>query len=148
MNTETLSKKKLKRNYPQFFVIARKYGLDKSELALAYSNGRTDSLRALSDLEFTDCLAHLVQIQRIDPEFISTLHWKPKPGDKTRKKMIAICHQMNWGATEQILIRLDAWCMDQKFKKRLMEHTPHELGLLCHILETEVLGSYLRDLSK
>jgi len=140
------------RNYPQFFAICRAYDLEKDGLAHDVSNGRTQSLRALTDKEWNQLMDYLKSIQA------EQKNWQPKPGDIQRKKMISIARQMNWfpltapedGAQgiKMIMARLDNWCLQQKYKKPLMEHTVQELNILVSIFEEKVFKSYLVGLNK
>lgn len=138
----------MKRNYPQFFAICRTFGLEKEELAAEVSSGRTSSLRALTEDEFSSIMERLDSMRRGIP-------WTPPPGDVQRKKMISIARQMNWHLVDgkdkgiaQIIVRLDCWAQAQKFKKELMKHTVQELNILVSIFEEKVFKSYLEDLNK
>lgn len=143
MTTSTNSSKKpaySKRNYPQFFALIKQFEIDKEEIALASSLGRTSSLKALTDEEWEGMMELLTGMQQ-------EKNWTPPPGDVQRKKMISIARQMNWNASE-IMKRLDEWAMKQKFKKPLMKHTVPELNVLVSIFEEKVYKSYLEDLNK
>ncbi len=122
--------------------------MDKEEVALASSGGRTASLRGLTDEEWQEIMEQLTAMQKGNK-------WNPPPGDVQRKKMISIARQMNWQLVEgkdkgivQIMARLDAWAHQQKYKKELMKHTVQELNVLVSIFEEKVYKSYLEDLNK
>jgi hypothetical protein len=144
----------MKRNYPQFFTLIRQFRMDKEEVALASSGGRTASLRSLTDQEWSEIMEQLTAMQKGNK-------WNPPAGDVQRKKMISIARQMNWHLTpgpspqgegrseiQIIMERLDGWCLKQKFKKELMKHTVQELNVLVSIFEEKVYKSYLEDLNK
>lgn len=151
MTTSTNSSKKpafSKRNYPQFFALIKQFEMDKDEVALACSLGRTSSLKGLTDEEWNTMMHQLTGMQK-------GKDWTPPPGDIQRKKMISISRQMNWHLVDgkdkgiaQIMARLDGWCLKQKFKKELMKHTVQELNILISIFEEKVYKSYLEDLNK
>lgn len=136
------------RNYPQFFAITKAFDLDKDELAQEVSQGRTASLRALTDKEWLSLMSQLQAMQ-------DKKDFTPPPGDVQRKKMISIARQMNWHMKDgqdlgisHLINRLDAWCQKQKYKKPLMKHTVQELNILLSIFEEKVFTSYLTDLNK
>lgn len=144
----------MKRNYPQFFALIKQFEMDKDEVALASSLGRTASLKGLTDEEWNTMMHQLTGMQK-------GKDWTPPPGDIQRKKMISISRQMNWhlnppadlpewwrSESQIIRFRLDAWCLKQKFKKPLMKHTVQELNVLVSIFEEKVYKSYLEDLNK
>lgn len=123
--------------YKELFAICKRLGLDYKEEVHNFTNGRTDSLRALTDGEYL----HLcISLNKAAPG-----NWKPKPGDKIRKKMIALAKQMQWNDP---IVTLNAWCLKQKYKKRLNDLNAEELGVLVTILEKNVFGSYLKGLNK
>lgn len=140
------------RNYPQFFAICRAHGIEKEEIVNQVSEGRTSSLRALTDKEWNQMMYELTANQVLQKA------WSPKPGDIQRKKMISIARQMNWNMSTNrpiqdkghamIMYRLDTWCLQQKYKKPLMAHTVQELNILVSIFEEKVFKSYLTDLNK
>lgn len=135
----------MKRNYKQLFAICKKHGLDYKDKVAEFTNGRTESLKELTDGEYKELM---IRLQRFNPQppeggFV------PKPGDKMRKKMISIAGQMQWGtSTMQLVGRINNWCLHQKFKKPLMEHNEEELGLLVTIFEQKVLADYFKGLNR
>lgn len=123
--------------YSQLFAILKKNDLTKEEAVSWFTNGRTTSLTALTDAEYREL------IRRMQGYNV------PPPGDKARKKLIAIARSMSWGKnTAEILSRLDIWCQAQKYKKTLMAHTEAELGMLVTIFETKVYHDFLSALNK
>ena len=75
--------------------------------------------------------------------------YTPPAGDAQRKAMIAIAWQMKWGNNNaEVVAKLNQWCLDQKFKQPLNDHTEAELNTLLHVLRTKVLGSYLKDFNR
>lgn len=129
--------------YEQVFAFCKKHGLDYKDVVSQFTNGRTDSLRALSDAEYL----HLcIGLNRSSPG-----KWEPKPGDKVRKKMIAIARQMHWGTAGSnfhLLAKLDAWCLKQKYGKRLNDLSVEELGVMATVFEKNVYGDYLKGLNR
>lgn len=123
--------------YSQFFTIINKIGLTKEEAVMEFTNGRTDSLTSLNDSEFKELMRKL-----------STLN-TPPPGDIMRKKMIGIAKSMHWGNnTKEILLRIDDWCIKQKFRKKLMQLDLAELSTMLTIFEQKVYNDYLSALNK
>lgn len=132
------------RDYKQFFAICKKHGFDYKDKVAEFTNGRTDSLKALTDGEFKELSIRMAHLNAPARQV-----FKVKPGDKQRKKMISLASQMRWGPEiAQIIGRLDAWCLKQKFKKPLMKHSENELNLLLAIFEQRVYSDYLTDLNK
>lgn len=133
-----------KRDYSRFFAICKTHRFDYKDKVAEYTKGKTDSLRALTDDQFTDLMVMMIQINiGYRKDFI------PKPGDKQRKKLIGIAKSMFWGKnTEETLVDLDRWIRKQKFKKPLMSHTPNELNLIIAIFEQRVEPDYLTAITK
>jgi hypothetical protein len=126
-----------KRDYGQFYAIINKMGITKQEIVKEFTNGRTDSLTALSDSEWREVSDWL------------RIHNKIPPGDLARKKMISIAKSMNWGENaKEIVPRLDAWLLKQKFAKPLMQLDVPQLSLMLTIFEQRVYADYLKDLNK
>ena len=133
------------RNYKQFFAICKAHGFDKEEKVLEFTEGRTASLSDLSDREFGQMM---LLLQKLNAPIRQGIRFQPKPGDKQRKKLIAIARKMKWGDVPTTLIKLDEWSRKQKFKKGLMEHSPAELDLLVAIFEQRVYADYLTALNR
>lgn len=129
------------RNYKQVYAILKSIGLTKEEMVLEFTEGKSDSLSSLTDREFKELTIRLRQFQPIPNG------WKPKAGDAQRKKMIGLARSMHWGKdTIAIMERLDDWCLKQKFKKKLNDHTVSELGTILTIFENKVYTGYLNGL--
>lgn len=124
------------RNYAQFYAICNKNGFTKEEVVHQFTNGLTNSLTALTDVEFKALMLWLQRFNTIPP------------GNEIRRKLFALAKQMNRGNTAQIRQHLDNWCRQQKYKKPLMLHSVAELGVICTIYEQKVYGDYLKDLNK
>ena len=132
---------KMDRNYKQVYAILKDIGLSKEEAVLDFTDGRSDSLSSLDDGDFQEFMARLRYFQPIPSG------WQPKAGDAQRKKMIGIARSMHWGKnTAEIVSRLDDWCLKQKFKKKLNDHTVAELGTLVTIFENKVYTGYLKNI--
>lgn len=129
------------RNYKRFYAMCKALGKTKEEAVYEFSNGSTTSCSALSDREFNDLFNMLANHQRV-PEY-----WEPAPGDAQRKKLIGLARNMNWADTpDQILVKLDEFCMKQK-KKRMNALSTYELGLIITVMEkiySEYLGAIKR----
>ncbi|MGB4776134.1 MAG: hypothetical protein WBP45_13225 [Daejeonella sp.] len=135
------------RDYKQFFAICKKHGLDYKDKVAEFTEGRTDSLKALTDGEYKEMMIRLSRMNT------------PPPGDAIRKKIISMARQMGWvikcdahSKSTPLWIadmqRIDNWCLHYgKYKKRLNDHSPAELGVLASIFE-EVLKTYLKGLNK
>lgn len=138
----------MKRSYTQFYALTKGLQLSKEEIILGFTEGRTASLRALSDFEYLELLRSLVKTA---PKRSFT----PKPGDRQRKKMISIAYEMKWhippapleGGRPYLMRRLNNWCLKQRYRKMLNDHTPDELNVLCGIFEEKVYKSYLEGLN-
>jgi hypothetical protein len=133
------------RNYKQFFAICKAHGFDKEEKVLEFTEGRTSSLSELSDREFGKMMLIL---QKLNAPNRQGRQFEPKPGDKQRKKLLALARKMNWGDVPTTLAKLDEWSRKQKYKKGLMDHTPGELDLLVVIFEQRVYADYLTALNR
>lgn len=78
-----------KRNYKPFFAIAKALGLNaenRKDIAYDFSEGRTTSLKELTDKEYSAVLKSLKKRQSALPSTTK--------GDKQRKKIIALCRDM------------------------------------------------------
>lgn len=118
--------------YSQFFAVLKKLDLPKEEVIADFTEGRTESLKELSDGEFGEMMRRLGKYNT------------PPPGNQTRRKMISLAWDMRKGKTSQEVVKwLNEWCLQQKFKKGLNALSPAELGVLCTVLETKVYKDYL-----
>jgi hypothetical protein len=129
------------RDYRRFYAMCKALGKTKEEAVYEYSNGLTTSCSSLSDKEFNELFNMLAKHQQAPDK------WEPAPGDAQRKKMIGLARTMNWGeTTDQVLIKLDDFCLKQK-KKRMNALSVYELGLVLTILEkiySQFLGGIKR----
>jgi hypothetical protein len=127
----------MKRDYKQFFAIIKKHDLQKEEVVLEFTQGRTNSLSALTDNEYNELMRRAARFNPIPP------------GDQQRKKMIALAKQMYPGrSTKQLIEILDGWCLKQKYAKPLMGLDLQQLGVMVTIYETKVLTDFLSNLNK
>lgn len=134
----------MKRDYKQFFAICKKANRDYKEVVAEFTDGRTESLSALTDREYLELL---LQVQRFNGCAPAT--WTPSPGDRQRKKFIAMAKQMGWGNgdTRATVAAIDNWLLKQpKYAAPLNQLTPDELGRALTVFE-KVLGTFLRDLN-
>lgn len=129
----------MNRDYKQFFAICKAVGVDYKEALLEFTDGRTDSLRALSDGEFRELMIRARSWQPVKKnDFV------PAPGDAQRKKMIAIAGKMHWGInTMEIVGRLNEWCQTQ-YGKELNELDVPVLNKAVWVLENKVQVDYLK----
>ena len=117
-------------------------GKTKEEAVFEYTNGHITSCRALSDRDFNELFNMLAKLQRVRPSY-----WEPPPGDAQRKKLIGLARNMNWAdSTDQILVKLDEFCMKQK-KKRMNALTTYELGLIITVME-KIYSEFLAGIKR
>lgn len=127
----------------QLWAVVNQLKIDKEqveELAYQYSNGRTKSTRELEVMEFQRLVNHLNSIK------VGEVTIKPKEvnkADKMRKKILSICHEMNWKQHQ----KLD-WARINDFLKKsgylhkvLNDYTESELPKLVTQFE-QLLKSY------
>lgn len=131
------------RNYAQLFAICKAQGFDYKDKVAEFTNGRTDSLKALTDAEYREMM---LQLNKHNAHLRQTKTFEIKPGDKQRKKMIALAKNM--GIADAVWA-VNNWCIQYgKYAKPLMQHTPNELNQVLHIYETKYYASYLANLNK
>jgi hypothetical protein len=129
------------RDYRRFYAMCKALGKTKEESVYEFTNGRTTSCSALSDKEFNELFNMLSSHQQVPRK------WEPAPGDAQRKKMISLARSMNWGdTTDQVLIKLDDFCLRQK-KKRMNALSTYELGLVLTVLE-KIYTEYLTEIKR
>lgn len=94
---------------------------DKVAILKTITDNRTGSARELTDAELQKAVDHLSQYRP-----------KPKPGDKMRKAIISMAHEMGWRvAGKADMQRINNWCVASgKFHKRLNDHSLTELTAL------------------
>ena len=80
------------------------YKMDKEEILLTHTDGRTDSLRALTDEEFNGLIVHLRAV-------LEKQH-SDQAVQRQRKKVIALMCQMGYVTEEDKpdMDRINAWC--------------------------------------
>lgn len=93
---------------------------DKRDIIMEFTAGRTDSARALSNQELRE-LCEGLNVGRAIP-----------PGDKQRKAIISMAHEMNWRkAGKADMPRINGWCNTYGYlKKDLNSYTVAELPKL------------------
>lgn len=132
------------RNYKQFYALlaaAKVDASEKSQLCRVYSEGRTESLRELTDKEWKELIAHLEGSAKTMVEH--------DVKDKKRKKVIAIMADMgyvrndkpNMSAIEAFLEK--SGCHKPK---KLNEYTSEELSDL--IYQVEKIRDYYKERQK
>lgn len=132
------------RNYAQLFAICKKHGFDYKDKVAEFTNGRTESLKALTDGEYRE---FMIRLQRLNPQPPKG-GFMPKLGDAQRKKMLGIANQMRWGSTNtELVTAVNEWCQKQKYKKDWMQLTVPEINTLLTIFETKVLVDYYKNLN-
>jgi len=125
------------RNYSQFFAILKKIGRDKEDVVDEFTEGRTESLSALTDGEFKEMMTRLAKFNT------------PPLGNDQRRKIIALAKNMRWGKnTRESLIEIDKWLLNQKYQKPLMQLDLQQLGVMVTVLEQKVYPDYLKGLNK
>lgn len=134
------------RDYKQFFAICKKHGFDYKEKVAEFTEGRTDSLTALSDGEYKEMMVRLTRLN--EP---MRKGFTPKPGDAQRKKIIGIARDMRWDARGNAIMmhRIDEFMLNRtKYRKKLNDLTVDELNKVCFIFENEVKSSFLKGLNQ
>lgn len=123
--------------YAQFFAIINKNGFTVDEVIETVTRKKV-GLSKLSPADFTEIMIFLKPYNKIPP------------GDRQRKKIIAIARQMQWGNGDlkETLKAIDAWLMKQKFRRPMMALMVDELNLMLAVLEQRVLTDYLTGLNK
>lgn len=138
------------RNYKQLFAICKKYGFDYKDKVAEFTNGKTDSLKQLTDAEFNALVLRLHKLTTPTlghPTTSGKLGFVPKPGDTMRKKIIALAKNMQWHHSGNIMQQINHWCLHYgKYKIALNQHSPSQLAYLLTQFE-EVYKSYLKDIN-
>lgn len=114
------------------------------ELAWQFSQGRTKSTRSLNVDEFQGMVNHLNAIQKGATE---TPKQKPIDiADKMRKKILSICHEMNWKQQQKLdYIRINEFCMKSGYlHKKLNAYTKEELPKLVTQFEQLLKSFYAK----
>ncbi|SUJ26419.1 Uncharacterised protein [Sphingobacterium spiritivorum] len=134
------------RDYSQLFAICNTHGFDYKEMVYEFTEGRTDSLTKLSDGEFKELMIRLTRLNAPARQ-----QFTPPPGDRQRKKIIAIARDMRWDARGNAIMmqRIDDFLINRsKYGKRLNDLTVDELNKVCFIFENEVKVSFLKGLNR
>lgn len=134
------------RQYQQLFAICKRHGLDYKDKVAEFTNGRTESLKSLTDGEYKELMTRLSKLNHSARQ-----NFIPKPGDAQRKKIISIAREMRWDQNinfADLMQRIDNYMLTRtKYKKKLMELSEDELNKVLYIFETEVKRSFLKDLN-
>lgn len=95
---------------------------EKRYLIAEASAGRTSSTKELTLPEMDGLIA---QLNSLTPKTV-------KPGDKQRKRIISMAHELGWRNTGKAdMPRINEWCISTgQYKKPLMEHSVEELSNL------------------
>lgn len=125
------------RNYPEFFAICKAAGVEYKEVVSEFTSGRTDSLRALNDGEYHELFIHVRKWQHTKrPDAVA-------PGDKQRKKLIALAGKMNWGNnTIEIVGRLNNWSLEN-YGVELNQLDVNTLNKVLWVMENKIYKDYL-----
>ncbi|HMO63319.1 MAG TPA: hypothetical protein PKC39_14635 [Ferruginibacter sp.] len=117
--------------YKAAYAIIAKHGLPKEEIVSSISNGRTSSMRQLSDNESI----FLIQFLKQEDERRSAIQGKDVTA--MRGKILYYCHQMGWTKTNPSgkkvadVQRFDEWATRHSYlKKKLNQYSYAELPKL------------------
>lgn len=95
---------------------------DKKEMCLIHSDGRTDSLTALTYHEVNSLINALKTAQGIPTD---------TPAEKMQRKIISMAHEMRWHLPKTIKVdmkQVNDWCLNKSgFKKTLKDLNYQEL---------------------
>lgn len=110
---------------------------NKEQLAYNFSNGRTCKTSLLTIPECQALINHLQHLQNMQPKVI--------PGDKMRKKIISICHELGWqlknGKVD--INKVNHFCEQRSYlKKQLNSYTLNELPALVSQFEKILKAHY------
>lgn len=133
------------RDYKQFFAICKRHGFDYKDKVAEFTEGRTESLKALTDGEFKELM---IRMSRLNTPYRK--QFTPPPGDTQRKKIIAIARDMRWDAKgkEAMMQRIDDFLLTRtKYRKRLNSLSVDQLNRVAYIFEHEVKASFLKGLN-
>lgn len=131
------------RDYSTIHTICGKKKWNYKDKVFEFTNGRTDSLRALTDEELQQFEEKLKEFNGPIPK-----DWKPKDGNEQRRKMIAIARDMRWDARgkDVMMKRIDNWCKTKtKYKKALNDLEVDELNKVVYIFEHQVKKAFLKN---
>ena len=96
------------------------------DYAYKLSGGRTESTKELNNDEMLGVINELLETFKTGDD-----------GDKMRKKIICIAHQMNWQINGKAdMVRINQWCTNcGPYNKPLNKHSVKELGILVSIFD-------------
>ncbi len=101
----------------------------KRPLIASFTDGRTDSSRAMEIKEAEKLISHLVNLSPVE-----------KSADKMRKKLLSMAHEVGWKiqGTDKISMKdVNAWCIKYGHKhKKLDDYKYEELPALITQFET------------
>jgi hypothetical protein len=111
----------------------------KESLVSSYTDGRTQSCSEMTPNEIKALLTYLIgefankkgKVVLAASQVSENAH--KEKADKMRKKIIAMAHKLFWKTPQgkADMQRIDNWCINHSsLKKKLMEHTIHELPAL------------------
>ena len=139
MNTTLISKATNRRLHA---LLAKTGQMDnKVELVHSFSQQRTASSQDLMEFEALNIIAFLEDKFKTEQG--------SDPADRMRKKILAICHTMQWykrGANDNLILkdgrpvldfdRINKFCKNKgPFKKALQDHTEQQLTRLVTVFE-------------
>lgn len=133
-------------DYKQFFAICKAHGFDYKDKVSEFTNGRTDSLKSLTDGEFRELMLRLKGLNAYQRKTFT-----PRPGDLQRKKIIGIARDMHWDkeGKDKLMLRIDEFMINRtRYKRRLNELTLDELNKVLYIFEQEVKRSFLTGFNR
>ena len=111
-------------NYKTFFAafkasVQRGNNLTKEELVLEFTNGRTSSLKELTAQELNELTIQLNYLNGTQQK-----KWAPKPGERQRRQIIAMAHEMHWHTAngKADMKRINEWIAAFGYLKNTGKH--------------------------
>ena len=121
-------------NYKEFYTRLKATGHTKEEIIYAFTNGRTESLRALSDKEYIALCASLRKAQGKIAE--QQLKGVDQQANNLRKALISIFHQMQYpdaaAAAKSWAEKMGVGSGASNVKRPFNKYTPGELRKLIY----------------
>lgn len=114
---------------------------DREEIIAAFTDGRTTSLKELTDAELNK-LVNILNSQ-------NNIYRSKNAGHKMRRKIISMAHEMGWhnlinGKWVADMRSINTWCLQKSYlKKELNKYTYNELPKLVSQFEN-VYKSFLK----
>jgi hypothetical protein len=105
----------------------------KEDLVYQFTNGKAKSSSEMSKEECQSLINHLNHLKRETRLAPSGQKTFSSPEDRMRKKILSICHEMNWKKDDGRIDmnRVNDFCEKRgKYKKKLDAHTSEELRIL------------------